>query len=203
MLNLLRRLMGMPIPGQPFKLHPTDQKIIDKGRAQDEAFRKTYVPPTEAKPHDKRILEAGRDKEFPEKRKVAVRRINDALKAALLPAGFTHDKGVYTRKIGRNKQIVRLERSRYGFEAMITVAVEGPAPIFGKREAKAVRLHEFLRKEEHPLPSEGSSGWIEYLLVFRDAAAMEMHIKLLMERALPWMMAHQTFPAPAVSDYRK
>lgn len=202
MLNWLRKLMGLPIPGQPFRRHPTDQAIIDASRAADEAFRRTYVPPTEMKPHDKRIHDAALDKGFAEKRKVAVRQINEALKAALGPAGFAHAKGVFTLDINGKTGIVRLERSRYGFEAMITVSVEGPAQMFGMQEPYTVRLHDFLRKDEHPPLSEGGSGWIEYLLVFQDAATLDPHIKVLMERALPWMMAHATNPAPDIARYR-
>ncbi|MGL5008388.1 MAG: hypothetical protein ACRC6I_00790 [Paracoccaceae bacterium] len=203
MLNWLRRLMGLPIPGEPFKRHWKDQEIIDKARAEYEAFMETYVPPTEMKPHDKRIHEAALDKDFPEKRKVAVSRINAALKTALVPAGFTHSKGAFTRAIGNKKGIVRLERSRYGYEAMITVTIEGPATMFGTQGPKTVRLHEFMRKEELPPMSEGGSGWIEYLMVYQDAAAMDPHIKLLMERALPWLMAHAANRSPDVSEFRK
>jgi hypothetical protein len=202
MLNWLRRLLGMPIPGEPFKRRRTDQEIIDQTRAEHEAFMKTYVPPTELQPHTQRILDAALDKGFPEKRKLAVKRINDALKAALLPAGFAHNKGVFTRNIGQNKGVVRLERSRFGFEAMITVSVEKPALLPGAQSPEPIRLHEFLRKDELPPLSEGGSGWIEYQQVFQDASAMEPHIKLLMDRALPWMMAHSALRTPDVSQFR-
>jgi hypothetical protein len=203
MRNWLRRLMGMPVPGEPFKRHPTDQAIIDASRAADEAFKKTYVPPTEMKPHDMRIQQAALDKDFPEKRKVAVRQINDALKAALGPAGFTHVKGVFTRDINGKSGIVRLERSRHGFEAMIKVSVENPAKVFGTQAPHVVRLHDFLRKHELPPVSEGGSGWIEYLQVFQDPAALTPHITVLMARALPWMLAHATNPAPDMAHFRK
>lgn len=203
MLNWLRKLMGLPIAGQPFKRNSADQEIIDKSRAEYAAFKKTYVPPTEVKPHDKRILDAALEKNFPEKRKVAVKRINDALKTALLPLGFAQNKGIFTRDIGTRKGIVRLERSRYGFEAMIIITIEGPAPMFGAQGPKTVQLHEFLRRDERPPLSDGGSGWIEYLMVYQDAAALDPHIKLLLECGLPWLMAHATERSPDVSRFRK
>ncbi|MGL4320020.1 MAG: hypothetical protein ACRCS3_04085 [Paracoccaceae bacterium] len=203
MMDWLRKLMGLPIPGQPFQRSARDQAIIDRSRAEHDAFMKTYVPPTEMSPHTQRIHDAALDKDFPEKRKVAVKRINDAMKSALLPVGFAQNKSMFTKDIGSKKGIVRLERSRYGFEAMITVDVEGPPPLFGAKHPGPVRLHEFMRKDELPTHTEGGSGWIEYSQVFQDAAAMDPHIKLLMERALPWMLAHAANSAPDIARYRK
>ncbi len=148
-----------------------------------------------------RIHIAANDPAFAQKREAAVAAVCDAISAIALPMGYTQKGTTWARETARGKTAIHLQRSRYGFDAHLNLRFltpEGDLPGSGIwAQDDDIRIDRFY------LPGEGhgpDKGAISYLDVHENPASLDLPMRILGMRALPWLDAHHT-GTPDIADF--
>jgi hypothetical protein len=134
-----------------------------------------------------RIHIAANDPAFAAKREAAVLVICEAISAMALPMGYTQKGTTWSRETARGKTAINLQRSRFGFDAYINLRFVTPAgdlpddPVW--QQGDDIRLDRFCRDNE-------GDGVLSYLDVSENQDCLTQPMKILRERALPWLDAH-------------
>jgi hypothetical protein len=135
-----------------------------------------------------RIHLAANDPAFPAKREAAFAVIVAAVAQVVTPLGYTLRGSTFARETAAGKTAINVQRSRYGFDAVISLRFllpDGTVPETGIWADDAeVALAQFA--------TEGAAdpGTISYLDVHEDATCLDATLEILQERALPWLDAH-------------
>jgi hypothetical protein len=121
-----------------------------------------------------RIHLAANDPAFPAQREAAFQVISDAITAVVAPLGYHQVGSTWRRETASGRSAINLQRSRYGFDAVITLR--------------------FLLPDGSPLDH---GAWVDTpeipLIAFcDDPACLDMPIAVLRDHALPWLDAHHS-----------
>jgi hypothetical protein len=150
------------------------------------------VPVGEAPDPDARIHIAAHDPDFPRKREVAVDAICAAIEAVAGPAGYNRIGTTWTRQTDIGKTAVHLQRSRYGFDATVILRFlpKSDRDLRGSiwNDETDIPLARFFPPADADPSSRPSV--IYYLDVYDDPASLAQPMRLLEDRALPWLDAH-------------
>lgn len=135
-----------------------------------------------------RIHLAANDPAFPAKREAAFTAIVAAVAQVAQPLGYTLRGSTFSRETPAGKTAINLQRSRYGFDAIISLRfllADGTVPKTGIWAAEdEVSLAHFV-------PDAGSDpGTISYLDVDENPACLAGPMAVLRDLALPWLDAH-------------
>lgn len=161
-------------------------------------------PPRGDEAHDTshRIHIAANDLAYPAKREAAVDLICQAITDIATPMGYTRKGTTWARTTPFGKSAINLQRSRYGFTALINlrfITPDGTSPQSGDWVAEDdIRLQRFYLGHEVPGPQDGE---ITYLDVYENPASLHHAMQILATRALPWLDAHHAASCPTIESY--
>ena len=138
-----------------------------------------------------RIHIAASDPAFPAKREAAVAMICAAITAVATPFGYAKTGTNWARATQAGRSVINLHRNRYGWDCHInlrflTADRDYPANS-AWTQGDDIRLDRFY------LPNEGhgtDNGVLTYLDLHDDPATLAFPMKVLRDRALPWLDAH-------------
>jgi mannose-6-phosphate isomerase-like protein (cupin superfamily) len=148
-----------------------------------------------------RIHIAANDPAFAQKREAAVMVICDAISAVAVPFGYTQKGMTWARETPRGKTAIHLQRSRYGFDAVINLRFltpDGDLP-----DGAVWQDGDDIRIDRFSLPDEGrgpQNGALSYMDVHDNPACLDGPMDILRNRALPWLDAHHA-GQPAIADF--
>jgi hypothetical protein len=137
-----------------------------------------------------RIHIAAHDPDFPAKREAAVTAICAAIDLVAVPAGYTRTGTTWARQSLRGKTAVHLQRSRYGFDATVILrflpadGVDLDGTVWAADDD--IALSRFY-------PAAPDPAVIFYLDVHDDVTSLEFPMRILRDRALPWLDAHHAW----------
>ena len=138
---------------------------------------------------DHRIHLAANDPAFPAKREAAFAVICDAITTALAPFGYTQVGSTWRRETAAGRSAINLQRSRYGFDAAITLRFllpdGSPLETGVWADAPEIPLSAFCADDMDP-------GVVKYLDVHDDPACLDAPIAVLRDHALAWLDAHHS-----------
>lgn len=145
--------------------------------------------------NDHRIHLAANDPAFPAKREAAFAVIVAAVAGVVEPLGYGLRGSTWARETTAGKTAVNLQRSRYGFDAVISLRFlrpDGTVPDSGLwADDDEVTLAAFA-------PDAASDpGVISYLDVHENPACLDHPMAILRDHALPWLDAHHAGVSPA------
>lgn len=160
---------------------------------------------TPTQDHSHRIHIAANDPAFPAKREAAVALICQAITDIATPLGYACKGTTWARQTARGKSAIHLQRSQYGFTAMITLRFltpDGASPEYGIwAQEDDIGLHHFY------LPNESlaqDNGALTYLDISENPDCLTMPLHVLKTRALPWLDAHHlALSPPNIEDFRR
>lgn len=142
-----------------------------------------------------RVHMAAHDPAFPQKREAALAMICARIDA--LATDFAHIRTgtTWARQSARGKTALHLQRSRYGFDATLTLRFL-PAPDIDLTGTlwdadDDITLDQF---------DTARPGTICYIDVHDDPATLDRILQILQSRALPWLDAHHD-GLPALGDF--
>lgn len=144
-----------------------------------------------------RIHLAANDPAFPAKREAAFAVIVAAVARVAAPMGYTLRGSTFARETAAGKTAINVQRSRYGFDAIISLRFllpDGSVPESGIWADDAeVALAQFA--------PEGAAdpGTISYLDVHEDAACLDATVAILADHALPWLESHHNGAVAPIS----
>ncbi|MGL4320021.1 MAG: hypothetical protein ACRCS3_04090 [Paracoccaceae bacterium] len=137
-----------------------------------------------------RIHLAANDPAFPAKRDAAFAVIMDAVAQVAAPAGYALRGTTFARETGFGRTAINVQRSRYGFDAIISLRFllpDGGAPDIGIwADGNEVILAQFV------LDATSDPGTISYLDVHEIAGCLNLPMAVLRDHALPWLDAHHS-----------
>jgi mannose-6-phosphate isomerase-like protein (cupin superfamily) len=148
-----------------------------------------------------RIHIAANDPAFAEKREAAVQVICTAISAVAVPMGYVQKGTTWARETAAGKTAINLQRSRYGFDAVINLRFltpEGDLP-----ETAIWQEGDDIRIDRFYMPAEGHGpgiGAVPYMDVHHDPNCLDLPMNILRTRALPWLDAHHQ-GQPAIADF--
>jgi hypothetical protein len=134
-----------------------------------------------------RIHIAANDPAFAQKREAAVRIISEAIAAVVLPLGYAQTGLTWTRETAAGKTAVHLQRSRYGFDASISlrfVTPEGDLP-----DDPLWQAGDDIGLDRFAMNGPGD-GTLVYLDVLENPGCLDRPMAILRDHALPWLDAH-------------
>jgi hypothetical protein len=137
-----------------------------------------------------RIHLAANDPAFPAQREAAFQVISDAITAVVAPLGYHQVGSTWRRETASGRSAINLQRSRYGFDAVITLRFLLP-------DGSPLDHGAWVDTPEIPLiafcdEAATDPGVIRYLDVRDDPACLDMPIAVLRDHALPWLDAHHS-----------
>ncbi len=145
---------------------------------------------------DHRIHLAANDPAFPAQREAAFVVICDAISATLAPLGYAQTGSTWRRETSAGRSAINLQRSRYGFDAAITLRFLLPdgAPLETGpwADAPEIPLSAFCTGGTDP-------GLILYLDVRDSPACLDCPMAILRDHALPWLERHHNGESPPIS----
>jgi hypothetical protein len=183
-------------------LSKTDDEIREASRKRDEAFRASYVPPSDPAPQTQRILDFIRLPDMAKRRDAAVRTLADRMDAVLKPAGFARNKTQWKRALGQGEAQVALHRDRHGFICTIELRYSGPRRLIRAEGPGEARLGDFYRTGVESETDGGSVGWVDYPRIDADPTCLDLPLHILQDRALPWLLMHEDGHWPALPNTR-
>ena len=140
---------------------------------------------------------AANDPAFPAKREAAVALICQSITDIAAPFGYTRKGTTWSREAPHGKAAIHLQRSRYGFTADIILRFltpDGNAPDTGLwAQDDEIRIARFYLPSESLCPEDES---ITYLDVSENPGSLDVPMRILADRALPWLDAHLTLAQP-------
>ena len=148
-----------------------------------------------------RIHIAANDPAFAQKREAAVQAIAHAIAAVAIPFGYAQKGTTWARSTATGKSAVHLQRGRYGFDACINLRFVTPdgnvpeSPVW--QDGEDIRIDRFYLPGENP---DGQNATMAYLDVIENPERLAMAIRILKNRALPWLDAHHT-GLPEIAAY--
>lgn len=138
-----------------------------------------------------RIHIAASDPAFPAKREAAFATICAAITVVVAPLGYVQIGTNWARRTDAGRSVINLHRGRFGWDCHINLRFltpDGNCPaIGGWTQDEDIRIDRFY------LPNEGQgreAGTLTYLDVQDDPASLDLPMKVLRDRALPWLDAH-------------
>jgi hypothetical protein len=143
-----------------------------------------------------RIHLAANDPAFPAQREAAFAVISETITTTLAPLGYMQVGSTWRRETVAGRSAISLQRSRYGFEAAITLRFllpdgspleEGPWA-----EAPEIPLSAFCTTLPDP-------GLIRYIDVRDDPACLKRPMQILHDIALPWLEQHHAGDHPDIN----
>lgn len=150
---------------------------------------------------DHRIHLAANDPAFPAQREAAFAVICDAITATLAPLGYTQTGSTWRRETPAGRSAINLQRSRYGFDASITLRFllpdGSPLETGAWADTPEIPLSVFCADATDP-------GLILYLNVRDNPACLDRPMAILRDHAVPWLEHHHTgeslpiSPAPSL-----
>jgi hypothetical protein len=179
-----------------------DDALREEWRKRDEAFRATYVPPTDAKPQVQRMVDFAKLPDMAKRRDKAVKAFADRMDDLLKPAGFLRNKTVWKRALGEGEAQVSLHRDRHGFICTIDLRYSGPRRLIRAEGPGEAMLGVFYAKGVESETDGNSVGWVDYPAIDQNPACLDLPLRILRDRALPWLMAHEDGHWPKTESYR-
>ncbi len=151
---------------------------------------------TETPDPDVRVHMAAHDPAFPQKREEALAVILKVIDTLASDFGYTRTGTTWARQTERGKTALHLQRSRYGFDATLTLRF---------LPADGIDVSGTVWDDDDDIPlnlfdATGNPGLIFYVDVHNDAAVLAPLLQVLQDRALPWLDAHH-LGLPALADY--
>ena len=139
---------------------------------------------------DHRIHIAANDPAFPAQREAAFGVIAAAITAVLLPFGYAHTGSTWRRETAAGRSAINLQRSRYGFDAVITLRFLLPdgAPVEtgAWADTPEIALAAFCGDVA------SDPGTIRYLDVRDNPACLDRPMAILRDQAIIWLEAHHS-----------
>jgi hypothetical protein len=143
-----------------------------------------------------RIHLAANDPAFPAQREAAFEVMTAAINAILAPLGYAQVGSTWRRETAEGRSAVNLQRSRYGFDAAITLRFllpdGSPLETGPWTDAPEIPLSAFCADTSDP-------GLIRYLDVRDNPACLDLPIAILRDQALPWLERHHSGERPEIS----
>ncbi|MCU0802144.1 MAG: hypothetical protein MUD11_10260 [Rhodobacteraceae bacterium] len=143
-----------------------------------------------------RIHLAANDPAFPAQREAAFAVIVAAICDVLLPLGYAQVGSTWRRETAAGRSAINLQRSRYGFDASMTLRFLLP-------DGSPIETGAWADSPEIPLSAfcAGGSdvGLIRYLDVRDDPASLDRPMSVLRDQALPWLEAHHAGLCPPIT----
>jgi hypothetical protein len=147
---------------------------------------------------DHRIHLAANDPAFPAQREAAFAVIADAITAVVAPLGYTQVGSTWRRETAAGRSAINLQRSRYGFDAVLTLRFllpDGSPPDRGAwADAPEIPLIAFCQG------AVSDPGVITYLDVRDNPACLDVPMAVLRDHALPWLDAHHSGHSAPISQ---
>lgn len=144
-----------------------------------------------------RIHLAANDPAFPAKREAAFAVMMAAIAAVIEPQGYALRGSTWARESASGRTAVNLQRSRYGFDAQITLRFllpdGSPLEEGAWADSPEIVLAAFQGDAGH------DPGTISYLDVHENSACLDVPIAILRDLALPWLDAHHGGNSPPIS----
>jgi hypothetical protein len=135
-----------------------------------------------------RIHLAANDPAFPAKREAAFATIIAAVGAVAMPLGYTLRGSTFARETVAGKTAINVQRSRYGFDAIISLRfllADGSALDTG-----VWADHDEVTLAQFATGCTSDPGTISYLDVHENAACLDLPMAILHDHALPWLDKH-------------
>jgi hypothetical protein len=168
-----------------------DDAIREASRLRDEAFRAAYVLPSDPAPQTVRIHDFIRLPDMAKRRDMAVRVFAERMDALLRTAGFARSKNNWKRKLGQGEAQVSLHRDGHGFLCTVQLRYSGPRRAIRAEGPGEAWLGSFYKAGVESETDGGSVGWIDYPRIDAEPTCLDLPLKILQDRALPWLLAHE------------
>jgi hypothetical protein len=145
---------------------------------------------------DHRIHLAANDPAFPAQREAAFAVICEAMSGILVPLGYALMGTTWRRETAAGRSAINLQRSRYGFDASITLRFLLP-------DGVPIETGAWADGPEVPLTvfctDERDVGQIRYLDVRDNPACLDRPMAILRDHAVPWLERHHFGENPAIT----
>jgi hypothetical protein len=143
-----------------------------------------------------RIHLAANDPAFPAQREAAFAVMVAAITAVVAPLGYVQAGSTWRRETAAGRSAINLQRSRYGFDAAITLRFLLP-------DGSPIETGVWADSPEIPLSAfveaGGDIGLIRYLDVRDNPHCLVLPMAILQDQAIPWLERHHTGERPAIT----